>query len=66
MALASFRAPRPRAAKVRESGSFDAAAATSTGRRAGLSTRMATQVAAHQSKRGLPARRRASAAASAP
>ena len=49
-------APRPRAASARERGSSEAAAATRTGRSSGLSRRMATHVAAHQSNRG-PARR---------
>ena len=49
---ASLSAPRPRAARARERGSSEASAATSTGRSAGLSRRIATHVAAHQSKRG--------------
>ena len=62
-ASAALSAPRPRAARARERGSSEASAATSTGRRAGSSRRIASQVAAHQSKRGLPLESSASCAA---
>ena len=53
-AEASLSLASPRAPSARERASSEAAAATSTGRSAGLASRIASQLAAHQSKRGRP------------
>ena len=63
--LGSLSAPRPRAAIARDRGSSLSAAARRIGFIEGSSRRMAVQVAAHQSKRGLPPERRTASAAGA-